>query len=68
MWRLQYRNFGAYATLVGNFVTDVDGNDHGGVRWFELRKDNPAGNWTLYQEGTFAPDADNRWMGSAAHG
>ena len=25
MWRLQYRNFGLYETLVGNFVTDVNG-------------------------------------------
>jgi hypothetical protein len=38
MWRLQYRNFGTHETLVGNFVTDVDGTDHGGIRWFELRK------------------------------
>lgn len=65
MWRLQYRNFGTYETLVGNFVTDVDGTDHGGVRWFELRK---AGNgpWALFQEGTQAPDANHRWLGSIA--
>jgi hypothetical protein len=34
MWRLQYRDFGTHETLVGNLVTDVDGTDHGGVRWF----------------------------------
>jgi len=62
MQRLQYRNFGTYETLVGNFVTDVDGTDHGGVRWFELRRSG-GGAWTLYQEGTYAPDADSRWMG-----
>jgi Ca2+-binding RTX toxin-like protein len=63
MHRLQYRNFGTYETLVGNFVTDVDGTDRGGVRWFELRKSgsNP---WTLFQEGTVAYDEDNRWMGA----
>jgi hypothetical protein len=64
MHRLQYRNFGTYQTLVGNFVTDVDGTDHGGIRWFELRQ--TSGGWGLYQEGTFAPDAHHRWMGSAA--
>ena len=64
MWRLQYRNFGTHESLVGNLVTDVDGNDHGGIRWFELRK--TVGSWTLYQEGTFAPDSDHRWMASAA--
>jgi hypothetical protein len=65
MWRLQYRNFGSHETLVGNLVTDVDGNDHGGVRWFELRKSG-GGSWTFLQEGTYAPDGDNRWMGSIA--
>jgi hypothetical protein len=62
--RLQYRNFGDHQALVSNFETDVDGTDHGGVRWFELR--NTGGGWSLYQEGTFAPDAHHRWMGSAA--
>ncbi len=64
MHRLQYRNFGTHQTLVGNLVTDVDGMDHGGIRWFELR--NTGGGWSLYQEGTFAPDAHHRWIGSAA--
>ncbi|HXG30868.1 MAG TPA: calcium-binding protein, partial [Thermodesulfobacteriota bacterium] len=63
MWRLQYRNFGTHETLVGNLVTDVDGTDHGGIRWFELRRID-GGPWTLFQEGTYAPDAANRWMGS----
>ncbi len=65
MWRLQYRNFGGREVLVGNLVTDVDGTDHGGIRWFELEKSG-AGAWALAQEGTHAPDQDNRWMGSVA--
>jgi hypothetical protein len=65
MWRLQYRNFGSHETLVGNLVTDVDATDHGGIRWFELRKSGP-GAWSLFQEGTYAPDAAHRWMGSIA--
>lgn len=65
MWRLQYRNFGDYEVLVGNLVTDVDGTDHGGIRWFELRKSG-SGDWSLYQEGTYAPDPASRWMGSSA--
>ncbi len=63
MWRLQYRNFGAYQTLVSNFAIDV-GSDQAGIRWFELRK--TAANWELHQEGTHAPDSDNRFMGSIA--
>ncbi len=67
MWRLQYRNFGTHQTLVGTFVTDVDGGaaDHHGMRWFELRRVG-TGAWSLFQEGTYAPDADHRWLGSIA--
>ena len=50
---------------VGVVVTDVDGTDHGGIRWFELRR-SAGGPWALFQEGTYAPDAGNRWMASAA--
>ncbi len=65
MNRLQYFNHGDHESLAGNFVVDVNGADHGGIRWFELRR--PAGGeWALHTEGTFAPDADHRWMGSAA--
>lgn len=65
MRRFQYRNFDSHASLVGNFVTDVNGSDRGGIRWYELRKTG-TGPWTLFQEGTFSPDADNRFMGSIA--
>ncbi len=64
MNRLQYRNFGTHQTLVSNLVTDVDGTNHGGIRWFELRRS--GGGWGLHQEGTYAPDIHHRWMGSAA--
>ncbi len=58
MWRSQYRNFGSHETIVGNFVTDVDDNDRGGIRWFELRR--TGGAWSLFQEGTYSPDTTNR--------
>ncbi len=67
MNRLQYLNLNEYEALLGNFVTDVDGTDHGGLRWFELRRvGGAAAPWTLHQEGTFSPDADNRWMAASA--
>ena len=66
MWRLQYRNFDTHETLVGNFTVDVaDFSDHAGIRWFELRKTG-GGSWSIYQEGTYSPDAHHRWMGSVA--
>ncbi len=63
MFRLQYRNFGTHETLVSNFTVDV-GSDRAGIRWFELHK--TGANWTLYQEGTHAPDNNHYWLGSAA--
>ena len=65
MWRLQYRNFGSHETLVGNLATDVDDTDHAGIRWFELRRSG-GGAWSLFQQGTYAPDEHGRWMGSIA--
>jgi len=68
MQRPVYRNFGTHQSLVGNLTVDVDGNDRGGIRWFELRRASEVatGGWSTFQEGTFSPDAVNRWMGSLA--
>ena len=66
MNRLQYRNFGGYETMVVDHSVDVGGGQSG-VRWYELRRGGGYGpNWILYQQGTFAPDTDSRWMGSIA--
>ena len=68
MYRLSYRNFGDHEALVINHsVTSGTGV---GVRWYELR--NATGQTlgsaapVLFQQGTFAPTNDFRWMGSAA--
>ena len=61
MNRMAYRNFGTYEALVACHVTDVNGSDWAGMRWYEFRKIG-TGNWKLHQEGTYAPDGDSRWM------
>jgi hypothetical protein len=58
----QYRNFGSYETIVCCHTVDVDNTNHAGVRWYELRR--VSGDWTIRQQGTFAPDGHSRWMGS----
>ena len=63
MYRLQYRNFGTHQSMVVNHTVDA-GVDHAGIRWYELR--NSDAGWTIYQQGTYAPDSDHRWMGSIA--
>lgn len=62
-----WRNFGSHESLVFNFITDVtDGDNLSGIRWVELRRTANT-DWTLYQEGTFAPDDGlDRYMGSIA--
>jgi hypothetical protein len=64
MQRLQYRNFGTYQVLMANHTVDVDANNHAGIRWYELRTE--ATDWSVYQQGTYAPDTNHRWMGSIA--
>ncbi|MBF6614591.1 MAG: hypothetical protein IVW55_15875, partial [Chloroflexi bacterium] len=63
MFRLAYRNFGSYEAMVTNESVDV-GGDQAGVRWYEIR--DPNGTPSIYQQGTYAPDSTNRWMGSIA--
>ncbi|NIW49908.1 MAG: hypothetical protein GWN30_35590, partial [Gammaproteobacteria bacterium] len=63
MFRLPYRNFGSHQSIVCTHTVDVgDFNDHAGIRWHELR--NTGSGWSLFQEGTFSPDSDYRWMPS----
>jgi photosystem II stability/assembly factor-like uncharacterized protein len=66
MFRVQWRNFGGYQTIVGSHTVQVTASPvQAGVRWYELRKS--GGNpWSIYQQGTYAPDANSRWMGSIA--
>ena len=62
MYRLAYRNFGDHESLVVNHSVTVGTSV--GVRWYELRGLNttPA----VFQQGTYAPDSNFRWMGSIA--
>lgn len=62
MFRLQYRNFGSYSTLVANHT--VTANARAAIRWYELRK--TGTDWSIYQQATYQPDDDFRWMGSIA--
>jgi len=63
MFRLTYRNFGDHEALVANH--SVTAGSSVGVRWYELRL-SPTHDATIYQQGTYAPDSNYRWMGSIA--
>ncbi|HUW53595.1 MAG TPA: hypothetical protein VMV99_09310 [Rhodanobacter sp.] len=67
MFRLAYRNFGDHESLVVNHSVKVGTqhkNPYTGVRWYEIR--NPGTTPVVYQQSTFSPDSDYRWMGSVA--
>ena len=63
MYRLAYRNFGDHEALVVTHSV-APGAGGGGVRWYEIR--NPGGTPSVYQQSTYAPDTQYRWMASAA--
>ena len=65
MYRLAYRNFGDHESMVVSHSVDTGtGIGNTGIRWYELRK--TSGAFGLFQQGTYAPDSDFRWMGSIA--
>jgi hypothetical protein len=70
MFRMPYRNFGSYASLVLNHSVQVTSSGRIGIRWYEVRIPR-SGTPSIYQQSTYAPDdtATNplwRWMGSIA--
>ncbi len=67
MYRLAYRNFGTYQTMVAAHSVKVGTsrkNPYTGVRWYEIRS--PGGTPAIYQQSTYSPDATFRWMPSIA--
>jgi len=71
MHRLAYRNFGVHESLVLNHTVNVGtgatiATHQAAVRYYEVRRSLPGGAFGVPEQASFAPDADNRWMGSAA--
>jgi len=67
MFRAQYRRWTSYNSMVLNNVVNVNtATGQSGIRWYELRQDIASGKWSIYQQGTYAPDGENRWMASMA--
>jgi hypothetical protein len=63
MFRMPFRKFSDHWSAVACFTVNATGR--AGIRWMELR--NTGSGWSLYQEGTYAPDnLHYRWMPSIA--
>lgn len=67
MYRAQYRRWTGYNSVVLNHAVIVNTTTKQvGIRWYELRQNTTSNVWSIYQEGTYAPDLHSRWMGSMA--
>jgi len=67
MYRLAYSRVSGQESLVVNHSVKAGGNKRteiDGIRWYEI--DVTGGTPSILQQGTFSPDSNNRWMGSAA--
>jgi hypothetical protein len=62
MYRLAFRNYGGHQSLAVTHSVVAGGSV--GLRWYEIRS--PFGTPTIFQQGTYAPNANYRWMGSIA--
>lgn len=67
MYRLAYRNRGGVDSLVVSHAVDPDGagSRAAAVRWYEIRSPFSA-TPTMYQNATYNPDGNDRWMSSIA--
>jgi hypothetical protein len=62
MFQLQYRNINGVESLYANHTVYTNGTN--AIRWYEIR--DPGGTPVLYQQSTYQPDQNYRWMGSIA--
>jgi len=62
MMQLIYREFNQIELLWLNHT--VGSNGIAGIRWYEIR--HPEGSPTVFQQSTYQPDTNHRWMGSLA--
>lgn len=64
MSRMVYRRIGEQESIVAVHSVNTSAGG-GGLRWYEFRIDSER-DVILYQQGTYAPDENFRWMGSPA--
>ncbi len=63
-FRVPYVRFTGYNSVVLSNTVNL-GNKMAGIRWYELRQNNTTNVWSIYQEGTYAPnDGVSRWNGA----
>ncbi len=64
-YRAQWKTWSEYNSVVLNWGVKISSTQRS-IKWCELRQDKSTGTWSMYQEGIYTPDTDNRWLGSIA--
>ncbi len=65
MNKIYYRNFGTHESIVGTHTVDANYPAlpiKAALRWYEFRRSGAL--WSAYQQSTYSPDADGRFMAS----
>jgi hypothetical protein len=65
MYRSQWRKWTGYNTLLLCWAVKIADGIYS-TKWVEMRQNQTTDVWSLYQEGTYAPDALSRWIASIA--
>jgi hypothetical protein len=70
MYRLTYRNNGTQASPQESLTVSIPvkgSTTHDAIRWYEFRNSgNSTATPTIFQQSTYDPDTDFRWLGSTA--
>ncbi|PKP01300.1 MAG: hypothetical protein CVU11_15580, partial [Bacteroidetes bacterium HGW-Bacteroidetes-6] len=66
-YRAPWRSWTGYNSLLMNWGVLINSTTgQRALKWIELRQNQSTGVWSLYQEGTYMPDNDTRFIGSMA--
>ena len=65
IFRAQWRRWAGYNSVVLNWGVKISATQRS-IKWVELRQNQSTTSWSLYQQGTYTPDASSRWLGSIA--
>ena len=65
MYRAQWRKWTGYNTLLTCWTVKMAVGRYS-TKWVELRQDQTTNDWSVYQQGTYAPDNLSRWIAAMA--
>ena len=66
-FRAQFRQWPNYNSVVICHDVIVSTSPYQvGIRWYELHQNPSNGDWSIFQQSTFAPGTDSHWLGSIA--